>query len=290
MKLNELRYFLAVAEEKHFGRAAQKCFISQPALSIGIKNLEYSLGVTLFERSASEVFLTPEGLEALPKVKQIFSIVQQLKELRVSINSAQGELKLGIIFTIAPYLLPKVIPVLKASAPELTLNIYENTTDNIIPMLKSGEIDAAIVALPIYEPSLAIDELYDEEFFVITPKNHPLANESSIDPSIIHEYDPLLLNIGHCFRDQVVEQCPEISSNNAHHYSLETIRNIVASGQGISVLPKYALIQDHLQELISCIPFKGAVPKRKIGLIYRKEYTQLKKLELLSECIKSLHL
>ncbi|ELV08031.1 hydrogen peroxide-inducible genes activator [Wohlfahrtiimonas chitiniclastica] len=290
MKLNELRYFLAVAEEKHFGRAAQKCFISQPALSIGIKNLEYSLGVTLFERSASEVFLTPEGLEALPKVKQIFAIVQQLKELRVSINSAQGELKLGIIFTIAPYLLPRVIPVLKEAAPELTLNIFENTTDNIIPMLKSGEIDAAIVALPIYEPSLAVDELYDEEFYVITPKHHPLSGESSIDAAVIHEYDPLLLNIGHCFRDQVVEQCPEISSNNAHHYSLETIRNIVASGQGISVLPKYALINDHVQELIACIPFKAPVPKRKIGLVYRKEYTQLKKLELLSECIKSLHL
>ncbi|KZS23788.1 hydrogen peroxide-inducible genes activator [Wohlfahrtiimonas chitiniclastica] len=279
-----------MAEEKHFGRAAQKCFISQPALSIGIKNLEYSLGVTLFERSASEVFLTPEGLEALPKVKQIFAIVQQLKELRVSINSAQGELKLGIIFTIAPYLLPRVIPVLKEAAPELTLNIFENTTDNIIPMLKSGEIDAAIVALPIYEPSLAVDELYDEEFYVITPKHHPLSGESSIDAAVIHEYDPLLLNIGHCFRDQVVEQCPEISSNNAHHYSLETIRNIVASGQGISVLPKYALINDHVQELIACIPFKAPVPKRKIGLVYRKEYTQLKKLELLSECIKSLHL
>ncbi len=290
MKLNELRYFLAVAEEKHFGRAAQKCFISQPALSIGIKNLEYSLGVTLFERSASEVFLTPEGMEALPKVKQIFSLVDELKQLQISINTAEGELKIGTIFTIAPYLLPRIIPILKSVAPELTLNIFENITDNILPMLKTGEIDVAILALPIYDNSLVVEELYEEDFYVITPKNHPLAKEKSVDASEIRDYDPLLLNVGHCFRDHVLDQCKDISANNAHHHSLETIRNIVASGQGISVLPKYALVQDHIQNMIACIPFKEPVPKRKVGLVYRKEYTQTKKIEVLSQCIHSLNL
>lgn len=290
MKLNELRYFIAVAEEKHFGRAAQKCFISQPALSIGVKNLETSMGVSLFERTTNEVLLTPAGKKALPKARQIFELVNELMALSIDSDSLDGSFNLGVIFTIAPYLLPKVIPCLREEAPEMILNIYENMTDNLIPMLKTGEIDAAIMALPISDPTFEIIELYEEPFYVITPKEHPLSTKKSISASEIHEYDPLLLNVGHCFRDQVLDQCKEINAAQSHHHSLETIRNIVASGHQISVLPKYALTEDHLKDYLHYIPFTDPVPTRKVALVYRKEFTQTKKVELLAECIRNLNL
>ncbi|MDG9728894.1 LysR substrate-binding domain-containing protein [Ignatzschineria sp. RMDPL8A] len=290
MKLNELRYFIAVAEEKHFGRAAQKCFISQPALSIGIKNLEYSMGVSLFERTTNEVLLTAAGQEALPKARQIFELVNELRSLSIDSDSLDGEFKLGIIFTIAPYLLPKIIPSLRDRAPDLSLNIYENLTENLIPMLKTGEIDAAIMALPVSDPTFEIIELYEEPFYVITPKDHPLSKRKEISASEIHEYNPLLLNVGHCFRDQIIDQCKEINATQSHHHSLETIRNIVAAGHDISVLPKYALMQDHLEEFLAYVPFKDPVPKRRVVLVYRKEFTQTKKVELLADCIKDLNL
>ncbi len=290
MKLNELRYFIAVAEEKHFGRAAQKCFISQPALSIGIKNLEHSMGVTLFERTTNEVLLTPAGAEALPMARKIFELVNDLESLSIDSDSLEGDLKLGIIFTIAPYLLPKFIPSLRDQAPELSLNIYENLTDNLIPMLKTGEIDAAIMALPVTDTTLEVIKLYEEPFYLVTPKGHPLSERKSISVEEIHEYSPLLLNIGHCFRDQVLDQCKEINASQSHHHSLETIRNVVAAGHKVSVLPKYALMKDHLSEYLAYVPFEAPVPTRKVGLVYRKEFTQMKKIELLAKTIKDLNL
>ncbi len=290
MKLNELRYFIAVAEEKHFGRAAQKCFISQPALSIGIKNLEHSMGATLFERTTNEVLLTPVGAEALPKARRIFEIVAELESLRIDSDSLEGDLKLGIIFTIAPYLLAKFIPELRDKAPELSLNIFENMTDNLIPMLKNGEIDVAILALPINDNTLEAVKVYEEPFYLVTPKNHPLADRKSVSVDEIHEYSPLLLNVGHCFRDQVLDQCKEINASHSHHHSLETIRNVVAAGHKVSVLPKYALTEDHLSDYISCVPFEEPVPTRKVAVVYRKEFTQMKKIELLIDTIKALEL
>ncbi|GGZ88686.1 LysR family transcriptional regulator [Ignatzschineria indica] len=290
MKLNELRYFIAVAEERHFGRAAQKCFISQPALSIGIKNLEASMDVSLFERTTNEVLLTPEGEKALPKARKIFELVDELLSLSKESDSIEGRFNLGIIFTIAPYLLPRMIPLLREAAPELQLNLFENMTDNLLPMLKTGEIDAAILALPIADPTFEVIELYEEPFFVITPKEHPLNEKEVISPDEIHEYDPLLLNIGHCFRDQVLDRCKEINATSSHHHSLETIRNIVAAGHQISVLPKYALTDDHLSELLHYIPFTEPVPTRKVALVYRKEFTQMKKIETIAKCIKDLNL
>lgn len=290
MKLNELRYFIAVAEERHFGRAAQKCFISQPALSIGIKNLEASMEISLFERTTNEVLLTPEGEKALPKARRIFELVDELFTLSHESNSMEGRFNLGVIFTIAPYLLPRMIPVLRKNAPEIQLHIYENMTDSLLPMLKTGEIDAAILALPISDPTFEVIELYEEPFYVVTPKDHPLAEKEIISPGEIHEYDPLLLNIGHCFRDQVLDSCKEINATNSHHHSLETIRNIVAAGHQISVLPKYALMDDHLSELLHYIPFTEPVPTRKVALIYRKEFTQMRKIEMIAQCILDLKL
>ncbi len=290
MKLNELRYFIAVAEERHFGRAAQKCFISQPALSIGIKNLEASMEVSLFERTTNEVLLTPEGEKALPKARRIFELVDELFSLSKDSDSIEGRFNLGVIFTIAPYLLPKMIPVLRKYAPEMQLNIYENMTDSLLPMLKTGEIDAAILALPINDPTFEVIELYEEPFYVVTPKDHPLADKKEVSPDMIHEYDPLLLNIGHCFRDQVLDSCKEINATNSHHHSLETIRNIVAAGHQISVLPKYALMDDHLVDLLSYIPFAEPVPTRKVALVYRKEFTQMRKIEMIAKCVKELNL
>src|SRR5699024_5834405 len=160
------------------------------ALSIGIKNLEASMDVSLFERTTNEVLLTPEGEKALPKARRIFELVDELLSLSKESDSIDGRFNLGIIFTIAPYLLPKVIPSLRKAAPELQLNLFENMTDSLLPMLKTGEIDAAILALPIADPTFEVIELYEEPFFVITPKDHPLNDKTIISPEEIHEYDP----------------------------------------------------------------------------------------------------
>lgn len=290
MKLNELRYFIAVAEERHFGRAAQKCFISQPALSIGIKNLEISMETTLFERTTNEVLLTPAGEKALPLARQVLGLISELEAINIDENSLEGELKLGIIFTIAPYLLPRVIPSLREMAPELFLNIYENMTENLIPMLKTGVIDAAIMSLPIPDSTFEIIDLYEEDFYVIAAKSHPIAKRKSIDAAEVHDHNPLLLNVGHCFRDQVIDQCKEINPSQSHHHSLETIRNIVATGHDISVLPEYAITQDRVGDLLAYIPFKKPIPKRRVVLAYRKEFSQKRKVEIIAETIRALKL
>lgn len=288
MTFNELRYFIALAKEQHFGRAAKKCFISQPALSIAIKNLENSLNTVLFERNRGEVILTKIGHNALAQAEKILRDCEDLKNSILFADAPlNGILKVGVIHTIAPYLIPRVIPVLQESAPHMPLDIYEQTTDELVEMLSKAEIDVAIMALPIPNESFKCIHLYQEQFVVIAPIGHELAQRKSIAANEIYLYNPILLNIGHCFRSQVLENCEDINPNTVQiKNSLETIRNMVAANISISVMPVTALIYDYHPNLIKIIPFENPKPSRKVAMVFRESYIRIDAARALASAIK----
>lgn len=286
MTLNELRYFVAVAHEKSFGRAASKCFVSQPALSIAIQKLEEELGVILFERGKNEVSLTPIGERLVALAHQVIEDAANIKAVaQTGRNQLDGALKLGVIFTVAPYLLPDLIPALIKLAPGMPLEIEENLTENLEEALRLGRIDVAIIALPFSPPGVATEFLYQEPFQVIVPKGHKWSKRKSINAQEIADENPILLNVGHCFRDQVLEACPELNPDNhmPRTNSLETIRNMVASGLGISVLPKDAMTPRYHSNLVVPVPFSEPVPFRHIALAYRKSFPREKTISVIKE-------
>nr|MDQ6917477.1 LysR substrate-binding domain-containing protein [Pseudomonadota bacterium] len=236
MTLNELRYIVAVAQEKSFGRAAQRCFISQPALSVAIQKLEEELQTQLFERGKSEVTVTPVGERIVEQAHKVLEEAARIRDIaQAGRNQLAGVFRLGAIFTVAPYLLPDLVPALSTLAPDMPLEIEENITEQLEAALKTGRIDAAIIALPFDPPGIATEFLYEEPFQVVVPQRHPWAKRKSIDPSELAGEHAILLNVGHCFRDQVLESCPELNRGDApvtRSNSLETIRNMVASGLG----------------------------------------------------------
>ena len=244
MTLNELRYIVAVAQEKNFGRAAQRCFISQPALSVAIQKLEEELQTQLFERGKSEITVTPVGERIIEQAHKVLEEAARIRDIaQAGRNQLAGLFRLGAIYTVAPYLLPDLVPALNALAPDMPLEIEENITEQLEAALKTGRIDAAIIALPFQPPGIATEFLYEEPFRVVVPQSHPWAKRKTIDPSELAGEHAILLNVGHCFRDQVLESCPELNRGDApvtRSNSLETIRNMVASGLGISVLPRDA--------------------------------------------------
>ncbi len=286
MTLNELRYFVAVAHEKSFGRAASKCFVSQPALSIAIQKLEEELGVILFERGKNEVSLTPIGERLIALAHQVIEDAANIKAVaQTGRNQLDGALKLGVIFTVAPYLLPDLIPALIKLAPGMPLEIEENLTENLEEALRLGRIDVAIIALPFSPPGVATEFLYQEPFQVIVPKGHKWSKRESINAQEIADENPILLNVGHCFRDQVLEACPELNPDNhmPRTNSLETIRNMVASGLGISVLPQDAMTPRYHSNLVVPVPFSEPVPFRHIALAYRKSFPREKTISVIKE-------
>lgn len=289
MTLSELRYFVTLAKERHFGRAAKKCFVSQPALSIAIKHLENSVNATLFERNRGDVILTDVGHIALSKAE---AILRDCEDLKASISFADtpliGTLKVGAIHTIAPYLFPKVIPILQKIAPDMPLDIYEYTTDELVEMLNKAEIDVAIMALPIPNQTFKFIPLYQESFVVISPIHHVLSKRKSIAAKEIYQYNPILLNVGHCFRNQVLDSCDEINPDHVQiKNSLETIRNMVASNISISVMPVTALAYDYHPNLIQVIPFADPKPTRKIAMVFRESYVRIEAARILAQAIKT---
>lgn len=293
MTLTELRYIVAVAQEKHFGRAAQRCHVSQPTLSIAIKKLEEELSVSLFDRSSSEVMTTEVGAQI---IKQARKVLEETEIIRYLANQQQNELngafKLGLIFTIAPYLLPKLIIGLRQTAPNMPLMLEENQTASLTEMLKQGTLDALIVAEPYQEPGIETIPLYDEPFFVIVPKGHHFEELDAVTSADLAEENVLLLTEGNCMRDQVLGSCTELAAkqriagltNTLQGSSLNTIRHMVASGMGISLLPSTALTEnDHL--LFSIIPFVEPAPQRRIVLAYRRHFIRPKALEAIRQAI-----
>lgn len=276
MTLNELRYIVAVAQEKNFGRAAQRCFISQPALSVAIQKLEEELQTQLFERGKSEITVTPVGERIVEQAHRVLEEAARIRDIaQAGRNQLAGLFRLGAIYTVAPYLLPDLVPALNARAPDMPLEIEENVTEQLEAALKTGRIDAAIIALPFQPPGIATEFLYEEPFQVVVPQSHPWAKRKTIDPSELAGEHAILLNVGHCFRDQVLESCPELNRGDAtvtRSNSLETIRNMVASGLGISVLPRDALTPKYHSRLVVPVPFAKPVPSRRIAVAYRKSF------------------
>ena len=251
MTLTELKYIVAVAREKHFGRAAEACFISQPTLSVSIKKLEDELDVKLFERSANEVTVTPLGGEIVRQAQSVLEQAQGIKEIaKRGKDPLAGALTLGVIYTIGPYLLPALVRQAIARTPQMPLMLQENFTVRLLEMLRTGEIDCAILAEPFPDAGLATAALYDEPFMVAVPSTHALATRSSISAEELKLETMLLLGNGHCFRDHVLEVCPEFArfSSNAEGIrksfegsSLETIKHMVAAGMGVTVVPQLSI-------------------------------------------------
>ncbi|AUX60992.1 hydrogen peroxide-inducible genes activator [Simonsiella muelleri] len=293
MTLTELRYIVAVAEERHFGRAAQRCHVSQPTLSIAIKKLEEELAVSLFDRSGSEVMATHVGQRIVAQSQKVIDAANVIYTLASKAqDELEGALKLGLIFTVAPYLLPKLILSLRDVAPKMPLMLEENYTHVLTDLLKRGELDAIVVAEPYQEGGILTMPLYDEPFFVIVPKGHHFENLDEVTKEDIGQERLLLLTEGNCMRDQVLGSCMELASrqrisgltSTLQGSSINTVRHMVASGLGISVLPATALTEnDHM--LFSIVPFKPPVPYRRVSLAYRRNFVRPKALETLKQAI-----
>lgn len=289
MTLNELRYIVAVAQEGNFRRAAERVFVSQPALSLAIQKLEEELGVQIFERSRTSVNMTPTGELIVAQAQRALEEVAQIREIAShGKDQLVGTLRLGVIYTVGPYLLPALIPVLKRKAPQMPLEMEENLTENLEVQLINGRLDAIIIALPFGGPGIATLPLYDEDFNVVVPLDHPWAKKKQIKTAELGNEKVLLLSSGHCFSNQVREACSELNNSAGETQqgnSLETIRNMVASGLGITVLPVTANSEKYRSKLTREIPFAPPAPARRIALAWRKGFARKQAIEVLAQAV-----
>jgi LysR family hydrogen peroxide-inducible transcriptional activator len=293
MTLNELRFVVALAKARNFRKAAEVCFVSQPALSLAVKKLEDELGVLLFERNRNDVTMTVIGELVVEQATRAIEEANRVKEIaRQGNNQLVGALKLGVIYSIGPYLLPEIIPYLRHSAPEMPLIVEENLTINLETQLRNGVIDVAIIALPFDIPGIKTMPLYEEEFVVVVPITHDWAKRDSISPEELADEKILLLNSGHCFSNQVMQTCPRLSRNGEilQGNSLDTIRNMVASNLGLTVLPASATMARYQNPLIKVVPFTKPAPKRQVALAWRKSYGREKAVEEIAKSIRQLEM
>jgi LysR family hydrogen peroxide-inducible transcriptional activator len=296
MTLTELRYILAVAREGHFGRAAASCCVSQPTLSMGIKHLEEELDIKLFERSTHEVRVTAKGRPIIEQAQRVIEEAERITDIaRHGQDPMQGPLRIGAIYTIAPYLLPKLIPQLHQRAPRMPLMIQEDFTARLREKLKHGELDAIVIALPFDEAGIETLALYDEPFSVLLPLDHPWAEQAQLPVEQLSSLDLLLLGPGHCFRDQILQACPDCNrsaSNNAELQrtleggSLETIRLMVSSGIGATVLPCSALAERR-DTNTRALPFTDPAPRRRVALAWRSSFHRCSAIHALAEAIRA---
>ena len=288
MTLTELKYIVTLAQERHFGRAAEKCFVSQPTLSVAIKKLENELDIAIFERSKSSVTVTPLGERIVAQAQRVLEEARCIRELANSgKDQLSSPLKIGAIFTIGPYLFPHLVPQIHQQAPTMPLYLEENYTGVLRRQLRDGELDAIIVALPFTEPDVLTRPLYDENFVVVLPKNHPWCKQKFIESEQLADEDLLMLGEGHCFRDQVFEYCPALGRK--HHTrlgsvlegsSLETLKHMVATGLGITVLPESA-VSNLDQSLVTTRPFRNPAPHRTVALAWRASFPRGQAIDLL---------
>ncbi len=295
MTLTELRYIVAVARERHFGRAAEACFVSQPTLSVAVKKLEDELGVVLFERGTGEATPTAIGERIVEQAQRTLEQAGAIKDIaKQGKDPLSGPLRIGVIYTIAPYLLPGLVRLLHRRAPQMPLHLQENYTHRLRELLKQGDIDAAILALPFDEPGFALQPVYDEPFVVALPRDHAWAKRKSLQSSELKKETMVLLGTGHCFRDQVLRANPELDrfaggdglQKTFEGSSLETIRQMVASGVGITVLPATSVpTRVPRDSLLAYVPFAAPVPDRRVVLVYRKSFTRKAAIETLRKAI-----
>lgn len=297
MTLTEMRYIVALARERHFGKAAEACHVSQPTLSVALKKVEGQLGAALFERTASDVRITALGERIVAQAKKVLEEAVKLEEIAESTGDPMtGQLRVGIIYTIAPYLLPQFIPALSKVAPKMPLFLKEDFTGNLIPALKAGELDVIVIALPFAEPGLVAQPVYEEPFRVVVPAAHAWAGRSEVGNDELEGQNLLLLGQGNCFRDQVLESCPRLTSPEAQEHSLEgssleTIRYMVASGAGVAVMPSTAA--DPLidrEPMVKVLPFAGESPNRTVGLVWRVTFPRPQAIDAVRAALLSCQL
>lgn len=310
MTLTELKYIVAVARERHFGRAAEACFVSQPTLSVAIKKLEEELELKLFERNASEVSVTPLGEEIVRQAQVVLEQAAAIKEIaKRGKDPLTGPLRLGVIYTIGPYLLPDLVRQVIEHTPQMPLILQENLTAKLLEQLRLGEIDAAILAEPFLDANLAVAPLYDEPFLAAVPFTHPLARRDDISAEELKQETMLLLGAGHCFRDHVLEVCPEFArfSNDAEGIrksfegsSLETIKHMVAAGMGVTLVPRLSVPASALTPqaktarpaagpgdvaYVRYLPFIGDPPTRRVVLVWRRSFTRYEAIAALRNAV-----
>lgn len=296
MTLTELRYIVAVARELHFGKAASACFVSQPTLSVAVKKLEDELGIIIFERHKHDVTVTPVGRKIVEQAQRVLEQAKTIKLLaEEGKDPLKGNLKLGIIYTVGPYLLPRIIPLLHRNAPDLTLIIDEDYTANLADKLRQGDLDMIIVSTPFAIHGIVTEVLYKEPFVVALPKNHPLTKKKSIRVDDLADETLLLLKSGNCFRDQVMEVCPACRADvfnkddiqkTLEGSSIETIRQMVMAGSGVTVLPNCSIAgTEEENSLLEYRPFTRPVPKREVALAYRDSYPRKQLIALVRDTI-----
>ena len=275
MNIRDLKYLVALAEHKHFGRAAEASFVSQPTLSTQIKKLEEELEVSLVERTPRNVLLTEVGKEIAQRAREVLNEIDQIKAIaRRTRDPESGTIRLGIFPTLGPYLLPHVIPKIRERFPRLELLLVEEKTEVILRQLREGRLDAGILALPIHDDQLHTEFLFEEQFLLAVPENHQLAKRAALKLGDLADESLLLLEEGHCLRDQALDVCQLAGANEKSGFratSLETLRQMVAANVGITLLPSLSVQPPIAQsDNVHLLPFRGEVPSRRIAMIWRK--------------------
>lgn len=297
MTLTELRYIVALHQTGHFGKAAEKCYVSQPTLSVAIKKLEEELAVALFERSRNQVRVTPLGEKIVQQAQLVLDQASQIRDLADTGRDPLGStLSVGAIFTVGPYLFPHFVPALQSAAPHMPLYIEENFTAVLREKLRSGDLDAIVIALPFNEVDVVTKTLYEEPFVVLLQTDHPLASEQQVSAQQLEQEKVLLLGEGHCFRDQVLDACPNLRKHLSHTpdalqsvvegSSLETLKYMVASGLGITILPQSAAqLQQFGGGKLTTRPLSNH-PKRSVALAWRASFPRHQAIDVLAEAIQ----
>jgi len=293
MNLRDLRYLVALAEHKHFGRAAEASFVSQPTLSTQIKKLEDELGVALVERTPRKVLLTEVGREIAQRARAVLNEVDQIKVIaRRTLDPESGTVRLGIFPTLGPYLLPHVIPKIRERFPRLELLLVEEKTEVVLRQLREGRLDAGVLALPIHDHQLHAEFLFEEPFLLAVPENHELARRKSLKLDDLSDQSLLLLEDGHCLRDQALEVCQLAGASEKTGFratSLETLRQMVAANVGITLLPTLAVQPPVAQsENVHLLQFRSDVPSRRIAMIWRKSSAMAAFLRDLAHILRDL--
>ena len=275
MNLRDLRYLVALAEALHFGKAADACHVSQPTLSTQIKKLEDELGVALVERAPRHVMLTPAGRDIATRARRVLAEVDQMRETaRRTSDPEAGTVRLGLFPTLGPYLLPHVVPRIRARFPRLELLLVEEKTEAVLHMLRDGKLDAAVLAMPLHEDWLETEFLFEEPFLLAVPDGHALAGRRNLTLSDLGDQHLLLLEEGHCLRDQALEVCHLAGAGEKEGFratSLETLRQMVAAGVGVTLLPMLAVKPPvSPSENIRLLAFKDPPPTRRLAMVWRK--------------------
>ncbi len=275
MNLRDLKYLVALADLRHFGRAAEACHVSQPTLSTQIRKLEEELGVTLIERAPRKVMLTSAGQDAVLRARRIVAEVEEMKEsARRSHDPESGALRLGVFPTLGPYLLPHLVPQLRERFPQLELLLTEEKSDVLLQRLREGKLDAALLALPVHDEQMHAQFLFEEPFVLAVPAEHSLAGQQAMSMDALGEETLLLLEDGHCLRDQALDVCRLSGAQEKSGFratSLETLRQMVAAGVGMTLLPALSVHEPIVQPAgVRLVPFHKPAPSRRIALVWRK--------------------